>query len=270
VSQDWAVLVQKDGGSPPPDADEPLARYFLVDADTDEKLIELVDGRVVDPVLIDERNLTIVAEANASNTAAAEIESVRMTFDDGALTHVESHEPYAMFGDDDGDLTGGLDLTEQHSVTFDFYDADGAQGAQLGTESVSFSIGTEPPPPPVKQGLGNYYLADATTDQILVELAQGAIVDAALLTGRSLTIVAHANLENTAANSVESVRLDLDQGVVTRTENTEPYALFGDREGDLRGGLSLDGSHRIACDFYDADDAKGTLIVSESLEFFVV
>ncbi len=96
----------------------------------------------------------------------------------------------------------------------------------------------EPPPAPSESvSLGRYYLVDADTDQILTELVEGSRIDSALLTDHDLTIMATANTAHSAAGSIESVRLTFDRGVATRIENVEPYALFGDQNGDAAGGL---------------------------------
>jgi hypothetical protein len=103
-----------------------------------------------------------------------------------------------------------------------------------------------------------------------MELVQGSVIDAALFEGRTLTLVAVENGANPSAAAVESVRMNLDAGAVTRVESTDPYSLFGDVDGDFRGGLSLaPGQHQVRFDFYSADDALGTLLGSESFSFRV-
>ena len=58
----------------------------------------------------------------------------------GVATRVENTEPYALFGDNGGDLRVGLELEGQHLIRFDFYDADAANGTVVGTESFAFFV----------------------------------------------------------------------------------------------------------------------------------
>jgi len=163
-------------------------------------------------------------------------------------------------------------------VKFDFYDADDARGTRLGSDSISFTVtaGTTPapevppPPPPPVEGGGSatqgvkYFLADADTNKLLIELADGATINSASYNGHSLSVVAVAD---TTASGIQSIRMGLDGGQ-SRVEDVEPYALFGDRSGDLRGGLTA-GEHNVKFDFYDADGARGTHLGSDSISFTV-
>ncbi len=112
---------------------------------------------------------------------------------------------------------------------------------------------------------------DADTDQILTELVEGSRIDSASLTDHELTIIATPNTAHSAADLIESVKLTFDEGVPVRVENVEPYALFGDWNGDTKGGLDLTtGQHEITADFYGADEAQGTLLATESVSFFFI
>jgi serralysin len=120
---------------------DPLGHYYLADADTNQPLFELVNGSVIDPSLLAGHNLTIFAVADGIHPDALHTESVQLNLDSGAATRVENVESYALFGDQNGDLWGGLALTAgQHQITFDFYDADGAQGTHLGSDTLTFSV----------------------------------------------------------------------------------------------------------------------------------
>jgi hypothetical protein len=151
------------------------------------------------------------------------------------------------------------------------------EGSNVKVDLVNPSTTTSPPVEELPEtssdsvSLGRYYLVDADTDQILAELVEGSRIDSALLTDHSLTIMATANTGHSAAGSIESVRLTFDEGVATRVENVEPYALFGDQNGDVAGGLNLDtGQHKITFDLYGADGAQGNLLAADSVSFFVI
>jgi hypothetical protein len=58
---------------------------------------------------------------------------------------------------------------------------------------------------------------------------------------------------------------------VTRTENVPPYALMGDLNGDLFGGLTLNpGSHTLVTEIYSADNGAGTKLGQDMVDFFIV
>ena len=82
-------------------------------------------------------------------------------------------------------------------------------------------------------------LADAGADRELFTLGASTIVEADSIEGRQLTVLAHG------APSARSARMQVDGGH-ERIENVEPYALFGDRSGDLAGGLDLEGGEAAA------------------------
>ena len=82
-------------------------------------------------------------------------------------------------------------------------------------------------------------LADAGADRELFTLGASTIVEADSIEGRQLTVLAHG------APSARSARMQVDGGH-ERIENVEPYALFGDRSGDLAGGLDLEGGETAA------------------------
>jgi hypothetical protein len=66
-----------------------------------------------------------------------------------------------------------------------------------------------------------------------------------------------------AVEPVASARLFLNDQA-TRVENVEPYALFGDTEGDFRGGLSLqeDDAIEVGIDFYAEPRAVGERVAT--------
>lgn len=170
--------------------------------------------------------------------------------------------------------SGFLGLRVQDGGTLVLFDADGGGdnfrpiATVENTILAESDIVIESATPPLS--LGRYYLADADTDQPLIEIADQSVIDPAIWAGHDLTILAVLNKSNQEAQCTESVRLNFDSGATTRVEHVEPYALFGDVDGDLRGGLSLnEGLHQITFDFYGAPDAQGRLLGSESLTILV-
>jgi hypothetical protein len=187
---------------------------------------------------------------------------------DGVAIRTENTQPYALFGDAGGDLRGGLHIGE-HQVKFDFFALDNAKGTHLASEVISFTLAdgssSNPAPLPAPDGgsaspLVRYFLADADTNKVLVELRDGQTVNPQLYQKHDLTIVA----QTAEGSHIQSIKMNLDNGAAIRVENSSPYSLFGDTNGDLRGGLR-EGQHEIKFDFYDADHAKGNHLGTDSL-----
>ena len=134
------------------------------------------------------------------------------------------------------------------------------------TVTLNVSDGSQPNPNP--SGLSQYikfFLVDADTDQQIVGLTDGLIIDDDAVAGRNLTIV--ANLIDSDAN-VGSVRLTLDGN--TKVEGVEPYALFGDIGDDFLGGFQANtGKKSLDVTVYENNGARGPVLEDFSLNFYV-
>jgi hypothetical protein len=124
----------------------------------------------------------------------------------------------------------------------------------------------DPEPNPTDNGqstVGRYWIADVDTDQKIVEIHNGTTFDDVLFAGKSITIIGEG--------PGESFKLNFDNGTVTRTENVTPYALTGDQNGDLFGGLTLSpGSHTLVTDIYSGGNGTGTNLGHDTVGFFIV
>ena len=116
---------------------------------------------------------------------------------------------------------------------------DGDGDAISGRAAVTLEVRGMPEParPPATLSL-----VDAETDRALLALGAFTVLDAGSVAGRDLTVAAAA-----AVPGVASARLTSGDGHV-QVENVTPYALFGDRGGDFRGGLALAEGERVDLD----------------------
>ena len=99
---------------------------------------------------------------------------------------------------------------------------------------------------------------DADTDALVDLLADGDVLDAALVDGSmtfSVSVVAGSALDG----QVGSVKLRLSgDASATRTESGAPYSLFGDKDGDYAGGADLGvGSYKLEVDVYSMRRRQG-------------
>ncbi len=95
-----------------------------------------------------------------------------------------------------------------------------------------------PDPEPVPDGGSQYldlFFARTDTDQTLLGFGDGSQIAASDLDDGPVTIYAVAKA---SAPTVTSVTLSVP-GVNTQTEKVSPYALFGDTNGDFKGGTSF-------------------------------
>ena len=120
-----------------------------------------------------------------------------------------------------------------------------------------FTIAVAEPEP---DGLLDFFIADAGTDEIITSLQDGDEFTASSL-GDMATFYA-----TTDAEDVAYVTLSFEG--TTSTERVDPYALFGDIEGDFNRGLDLEaGQYSLEVAAY-ADG--GTLLESKEIVFDLI
>ena len=116
----------------------------------------------------------------------------------------------------------------------------------------------------------NVGLYDTDTDTLIAPLENGTRIQKSEVVDKNLTISVSVP-EDSVFSEVESVFLDLNNGRVTRTENVEPYAIFGNNAGDyFQGGVDLQGENTIAFELYSQDELGGELLGSMSIDFSIV
>jgi hypothetical protein len=146
------------------------------------------------------------------------------------------------------------------------YDVVDPTGRVSDRATVTVAVGEAPPATlPIRVGI-----YDAATDALVGQLADGAVLDAASLTGTTtlaVGVVAGGELDG----RVGSMKLRLTgDATATKTETGAPYSLFGDKDGDLLGGRAFAaGSYSFAVDVYAQAGGKGALLDSFDFDFTV-
>ena len=109
---------------------------FLVDAETDEVLTQVTNGEELSFEFGQHNNVNL-----AVYSADAEVESIVLQLN-GENRRVENVEPYALFGDSQGDFADGIELgSGEFTLSVSGYSVDRARGEQLFDEDFTFSIG---------------------------------------------------------------------------------------------------------------------------------
>ncbi|MCL5778083.1 Ig-like domain-containing protein [Limibaculum sp. FT325] len=111
-------------------------------------------------------------------------------------------------------------------------------------------------------------LVNTATDLAEAEVVEGAVFgfppDVIDVLGLSVTVPDGSPL----AGLVGSVRLILD-GDEVNVENSAPYSLFGDRNGDFGPGSIGDGAHVLTIEIFSGRDATGSLLETQQIAFRV-
>ena len=125
---------------------------------------------------------------------------------------------------------------------------------------------------PTSEGTGlTVGLYDTEQDTLIAPLEDGTQIQASDITGMDLTVAASVPEDSAYFEQVESVFLNLNDGQVTSTEMMEPYALFGDNDGDyFQAGVDLQGENTIAFELYSQDELGGEMLGSMDIDFSIV
>lgn len=113
-------------------------------------------------------------------------------------------------------------------------------------------------------------LYDAHEDSLIAPLENGMQVDASKMADGCLTLAVTIPEDSVYSEQVESVFVNLNDGQYTRTENIEPYALFGDNDGDFFSrGIDLQEENSIVFELYSQDDLGGEMVGSATIDFSI-
>jgi len=255
----------------------------LWDASTDTKVATITEGALLDASLLGDYDLTVVVTAAAGGYLDGQIGSVTLDFDNGEYHRIESVSPYALFGDSSGDYySAGVDLLGSggsHEISLDFHTLSGGGGGLLGSLDLQFTVGDAPAPEPRTETgtdpgedqaavdmLGvDIELWSAVTNKKVTDLGEGDSYDASYFNSGNNTIIVSTGDDSPFDGVVRSVIFSID-GEQIQIESVRPFAMFGDRKGDLWGGIDMnDGSHEVEIDFYSGPQGNGDLLTSYSL-----
>ncbi|MEO0562532.1 MAG: hypothetical protein AAF125_10480 [Chloroflexota bacterium] len=234
-----------------------IGQLILVDATTDNDLFALTDGMTVDLATLGVSELSVRAAANDLT------ESVQFDFNGQVAFQTENSDPYVLFGDPSGggDIDGERLLSGTYTVTATPYSADDAQGEAGDPVSVSFNItGAEP-------AIAQLVLVDPSTNTDVMPITDGMTVDLVALGLTEIAIRADVN------DLTESVQFDFDGQAAFRTENVEPYLLFGDQSDDdvaIDGRLLASGSYTVTATPFSENSASGVGGVPTSVTFDII
>jgi hypothetical protein len=109
----------------------------------------------------------------------------------------------------------------------------------------------------------SFTLINSDTDIAIGPLTSGQTINLAELPTTNLNVVAGT------VDAIGSVRFDFDGQAGIRTENSSPYSLFGDQDGDYKPGSFALGSHTLIATPFSRRNAAGTPGTPLSVTFTV-
>ncbi|MEO0518175.1 MAG: Calx-beta domain-containing protein [Cyanobacteria bacterium P01_A01_bin.116] len=248
----------------------PTLDIGLYDAQTDSLISTLTEGSELLLSDVLGKQLTIGALVPDDSALSGQVESAFLDLNNGQATRTENIEPYTLFGDFRGNFLGknALFSVGDNSIVFDLYSQNRLRGDLLDTVTRNFTVVDDLADFP-DLTIGLY---DSRTDTLIKTLEQGTEILASEILGKQLTIGAFVPDDSPFSGAVESMFLDLNDGQATRTENIEPYTLFGDFSGNFLGRDSLlnEGANSIDFDLYSGNRLSGNLLSSVTRDFTVV
>ena len=236
------------------------------------------------------RDVTLAAVVPGTSPLADAVESVYLDLNYGEVTRTENVEPYALFSDNGGDFkASGFNWSGTNTVSFALYSENKKGGTLLGTVVRDFEITNDLDAVissqvlPSEEAAGDTLnsdssrvsdiqvgLYDADSDALIQVIRDGEVIQVSTLPSQNLAIAALMNNSSPLADSVESMRLNFNDGQLIQTESVSPYALFGDKDGDFKGGSLPRGIHTLSFDLYDQNKASGNLLDTEVVSFQLV
>lgn len=197
----------------------PITAFFLINADTDKIVRQLVDGDRVNLFDIGTNNINVVAVTDAQQVSSV-VFGLKDDTQDNPRFRVETGTPYALAGDKNNNYFAWKPVVgKQYTVTATPYiqETPGASG------SITFDVIEQS-----DQSVEGLTLINADTDQPLDVLEDGQVIDLADYPTRNLNIRADTNPGN-----IGSVVFALPENPRYRVENGAPYTIGGDNAGDV-------------------------------------
>lgn len=114
-------------------------------------------------------------------------------------------------------------------------------------------------------------LYDTDSNTLIQTIENGAEISATVLKGKNVTLAASIPEDSPFSGQAKSIFLSLNNGQITKTEHSAPYALFGDAEGDFFAGKAIpSGKNTLSFDVYSERKLQGNRLGTVSLDFTIL
>ncbi|MFN8371334.1 MAG: lamin tail domain-containing protein [Anaerolineae bacterium] len=229
-------------------AEPAVLTFTLVNADTDTDIGPLHDGDIIDLSLLPTANLSVRAD-----TLPASVGSVRFGLDTSSNYRTDNNAPYTLGNGNDNNYQPVELSIGTHTLTATPYTRRNANGDAGTPLTITFEVRP--------QLVSGFVLVNADTDTDIMPINDGATLDLAALPP-NLNIRAI-----TAPADVGSVRFGVDGTNNFRTDNSAPYAVGGESNGNFHRLDFTLGNHTLVATAYTRSGAQG--LASPSLTIHV-
>lgn len=233
-----------------------VIRFFLVNASTDQDVMELTENSMVNLANFGKQKLTIRAQ---TGTIAAG--SVRFGFDATprkfkAKFATDNSAPFGLFGGGDTNFTGKDIKKGSHRITATPFTLAKAKGDAGQALTVRFKVIDAPV-------ITRFQLIDAQRDVPLFDLTDGMTISLASLSTTQFNVRAFAS------KKAKSVAFDLDGASRFNVESDSIYALFKNKKKDFNAGTFAIGTHTLSANAFSKTKGKGSTGGAETVTFTI-
>lgn len=228
-----------------------VTSYTLVNSDTDEDIRRLKNH---DTIFTDQK-INIRADIYGS------VGSVKFYLN-GNPYSLESSAPFALAGDNNSNYREWTKPSGHVTVAATPYPQPGAGGIAGNRFTLHLNIIS---PQDTISGPITFTLVNALTNEDLGPLANGQIINLSSIGTNKLNIRANSNFPGT-----ESIVFSWQGNSHFRTENTPPYALFADNNGDYNQWNATPGTYSLGATPYTGNNAGGSAGPSGNITFSII
>ncbi|MDX2302308.1 MAG: hypothetical protein NW226_05880 [Microscillaceae bacterium] len=229
--------------------DDPV--FLLINTQTEEVIAEITEGLVLDLSVFNLTEFGIVMSIFPNGTKSVNLKL------NGPIIHqkAESAQPFSLFGDQGAqDITGKTPVLGNYSFSADLYPESGLQGEIAMTRTRNFSF--------IQSTPFVFKLVNPDTDKALKNILAGEnTVDIYQSKLNNFNIWVSGTPQGT--KSVEMIMTGTT--TFSKTENTAPYALFGDDgKGDFFGKIADRQKFFFTVRAYSGINRTGALLATET------
>lgn len=224
----------------------PKSYFTFVNADTDTDLQTISEG---DTIYIQDGT-----NYNVRYNSQANIESVSFN-----SVKTENIPPYAIGGDNNGNYFPWSGATPGNkTITVEAFSENNKGGYLVESKTIHFTLVPAP-------ASTTFTLVDAGTNLDIFSISDEQVIDLADLSSNKFNIRANTSFPGTL-----SIVFDYNGDNGFRTENAEPFALFGDASGNYAVRYLNVGTYTIKATPYTGLNGTGMAGPANELTFYVV
>ncbi len=245
------IMYEQPEVLPPTPIGNSVVSFTLVNAETGEDIGPLKEGDVLNLTELPKK-LNIRA-----NTNPQEVGSVKFSLNTSKNFRTENVFPYALGGDSPPGNYGTVDLKAgKYKLTATPFTKANEKGDMGTALTINFTVTN-------MQAVMSFTLINADTDEDIMEINDGDVIDLAHVGTPNLNIRA-----NTSPWEVGSVMFGLNDKKNFRVENVFPYALAGDSPpGAYNDWIVTPGMYTVTATPYTEAMAKGMKGKSMTITF---